>query len=171
MYFFLKEGFPLPTLPALRISSYVWRPRRRPMPMNLKEYIKPMTQPMLPRNRELWNVPQLPTCATVYECSSPVFTPPIYVCVTPLYHMSEADSKTMGEILWIWFDKRKGSHADQKLTRVIETIADICSYDMVFLDKTIPHDQDLWIPDATCSWYSFNFHPARFFSSEIAFTF
>jgi hypothetical protein len=171
MYFFVKEGIPLPTLPALRLSSYVWRPKHNPMPVNLKEYVKPMVQPIVPRRRELWNVPQLPPSATVYECSSPVFTPPIYVCVTPMYHTSELDRKTMGEILWVWYDKQKGSHSDQKVTRVIETVADICSYEMIFLDKSIPHDENLWIPDATYSWYSFNFHPARFFSSDIAFTF
>ena len=171
MYFFAKEGMPLPTLPALRISSYVWRPKHKPMPVNLKEYVKPMLHPMLPRQKELWNAPQLPTSATVYECASPVFTPPIYVCVSPMYHVSELEGKTMGEILWVWYDKRKGSHADQKITRVVETVADICPFDMIFLEKSIPHDENLWIPDATYSWYSFNFHPARFFSSEVAFTF
>lgn len=171
MYFFIKEGIPIPSLPALRMSSYKWRPKHNPMPVNLKEYVKPMLQPMIPRHEELWNVPQLPHSATVYECSSPVFTPPIYVCVTPMYHTSEGDRRTMGEILWVWFDKRKGSHSEQKISRVIETVADICPYDMIFLDKSIPHDENHWIPDATYSWYGFNFHPARFFSSEIAFTF
>lgn len=169
VYFFVKEGLPHTVCPPLRLSTYIWRTRIVPMPVNLKEYVT-IVQP-LSHPTELWSIPEYPSAARIYQVASPTFTPPIYVCLTNMYHVSVPDGKTMGEILWIWYDKQKGSHDEQRIQRVVETVVDMAPYDLVFCDKSIPHDANLWTTDATYSWYAFNFHPSRFFQTNLALTF
>ena len=169
VFFFVKEGLPHLLCPPLRTSTYIWRPRTVPMPMNLKEFVKIV--PSLPHPTDLWTLPESPSSARIYQCSAPTSNPPIYVCVTDMYHRSLPDGKTMGEILWVWHDTTKGTHDAQRIQRVVETVVDMVPYDLVFCDKSIPHDVRLWTTDATYSWYAFNLHPSRFFSTDLALTF
>lgn len=167
VYLFMKEGLPHLHCPPLRTSTYIWRPRTKPPPVNLNRFLRKSTQ--LPKGAELWNSPRFSHHATVYECNA--FKLPVYVAVTDMFHRSDAGGMSMGEIVWIWYDTSKGSLEEQQLQRVIETVVDSCSFDLLFMDVSLPHDKSLWTTDVTYSWYAFNFHPKRFFFTSLALTY
>ncbi len=167
-HLFLKEGMPLTTLPPLYSSSYVWRPRKVPAPVNLSNFIRPAVE--LPRDCSFWNAPSAVHHTKVYECFA--FTPPIFVAVNPMFHKAEPGGQTMGEISWVWYNPQKGTHADEKVRRVVETVVDsFAEYDMLFMDSALPHDSTVWMKDALFSYYCWNLHPGTFFKSRPALTF
>jgi GNAT superfamily N-acetyltransferase len=167
-HLFLKEGMPLTYLPPLYSSNFIWRRRRIPAPVNLSNFIRPAVE--LPRDCAFWNAPQTLYHTKVYECFA--FTPSIYVGVTDLFHKSNMENLTMGEISWVWYNPKKGTHGEEKIRRVLETIVDSSSeYDIVFMDTAIPHDGSLWTTDALFSYYIWNFHPGSFFKTRPALTF
>lgn len=167
VYFFVKEGLPHMHCPPLRTSTYIWRPRTKPAPVNLKRFLRLSEQH--PKGAELWNSPRFSHHTKVYECTA--FKTPVYVAVTDMFHRSDPGGLTMGEILWVWHDISKGALEDQQIQRVIETVVDSCAFDLLFMDVGLPHDTSLWTTDVTYSWYAFNFHPMRFFSTSLALTF
>ena len=167
IHFFQREGLPLCLLPPVWTSSYVWRRRTVPMPVNLSQYVE--KAPALPRGHALWNRPSTPSETAIYECRA--FPNPIYVAVTDLFHVSVPDNLSMGEVSWVWYDKQKGAFTSDQLKRVIETVTDMCPYDMIFMDKTLPHDSSLWTQDSAYSYYSFNLHPGQFLTLKASFTF
>ena len=167
VYFFVKEGLPHLHCPPLRTSTYIWRPRTKPAPVNLKRFLRQSDQ--LPRGVELWNSPRFSHHTTVYECTA--FKPSVYVGITDMFHRSDAGGLTMGEIVWVWYDTSKGQLEEQQVQRVIETVVDSCSFDLLFMDVSLPHDKSLWTTDVTYSWYAFNYHPMRFFTTSLALTF
>lgn len=167
VFLFVKEGLPHAICPPLRTSTYVWRPRTKPAPVNLARFLKPVEQ--LPTGSELWNAPRFSHHSVIYECSA--FKVPLFVAVTDMFHRSDPGGLTMGEILWVWYDRQKGHLEDQQIQRGIETVVDSCSFDMLFMDSSLPHEKTLWTTDVTYSWYAFNFHPLQFFSTKLALTF
>ncbi len=167
VHFFQREGLPLRLLPPVWTSSYVWRRRTVPMPVNLSQYVRRSSA--LPRGDPFWNQVDHPTSTVVYECRA--FPLHVFVAVTDLFHVSVPDGLTMGEVSWIWYDTQKGSLSADQLKRVLETVTDMCPYDMIFMDKSIPHDSSLWIQDSPYSYYSFNLHPGRFLTLKPSFTF
>lgn len=167
VFFFVKEGLPHTLCPPLRTSTYIWRPRTKPAPVNLHRFLTVGSK--LPEGAELWNAPRGSHHATVYECTA--FKLSVYVAVTDMFHRSEPGGLTMGEIVWIWYDITKGKLEDQQLVRVLETVVDTCKFDLLFMDKALPHDPSLWTTDVTYSWYAYNFYPKQFFSTQLALTF
>lgn len=167
-HLFLKEGMPLTALPPLYSSNYVWRPRKVPAPVNLSNFIRPAVE--LPRDSPFWNAPSVVHHTKVFECFA--FQPPVFVAVTDLFHKSEPGGLTMGEISWIWYNSTKGTHPEEKLRRIVETVADSFSgYDMIFMDSSLPHDSSVWMTDALFSYYCWNLHPGVFFKTRPALTF
>jgi len=167
-HLFLKEGMPLTSLPPLYSSNYIWRPRKIPAPVNLSNFIRPATA--LPRDSPFWNAPSAVFHTKIYECFA--FQPPVFIGVTDLFHHSEPEGKTMGELSWVWFDPLKGDHKPDKLQRIVETVVDSYSgYDMIFMDSNLPHDRSQWITDALFSYYAWNLHPGTFFKTKPALTF
>lgn len=167
-HLFLKEGMPLTALPPLYSSNYVWRPRKLPAPVNLSNFIRPAVE--LPRDCAFWNAPTTIHHTKVFECFA--FQPPIFVGVTNLFHKAEPGGQTMGEISWVWFNSKKGTHTDEKLRRIVETVVDsFAGYDMLFMDSALPHDSSVWMTDALFSYYCWNFHPGSFFTTRPALTF
>jgi GNAT superfamily N-acetyltransferase len=167
-HLFLKEGMPLTALPPLYSSQYVWRPKKVPAPVNLSNFIHLTTE--LPRDSLCWNAPTTVYHTKVYECSA--FSPPIFVGVTDLFHKAELGGQRMGEISWVWYNTKKGTHADEKLKRVVETVVDSCTdFDMLFMDSALPHDTSMWMQDALFSYYCWNLHPGTFFKTRLSLTF
>lgn len=167
-HLFLKEGMPLTSLPPLYSSNYIWRPKRVPNPVNLSNFIRPAVE--LPRDSPFWNAPQTLYHTKVFECFA--FNPPIFVGITDLFHKTDSDNRTMGEVSWVWYNPKKGTHGEEKLRRVVETVVDSFStYDMIFMDTVIPHDGSLWSTDVLFEYYVWNFHPGTFFKTRPALTF
>lgn len=167
-HLFLKEGMPLTYLPPLYSSQYIWRPRKKPAPVNLSNFLRPATE--LPRDSPFWNAPHAVHHTKVFECFA--FQPPIFVGVTDLFHKTDPEGFTMGEISWVWYNAKKGKHTDDKLVRIVETVVDSFSeYDMLFMDSSYPHDSSIWTSDALFSYYVWNFHPGIFFKTRPALTF
>jgi len=167
-HLFLKEGMPLTMLPPLYSSNFIWRPRKVPAPVNLGNFIRPAVE--LPRDCPFWNAPSAVFHTKVFECFA--FQPPVFVAVTDLFHKTNLDEKTMGEIAWMWYNPAKGTHKEDKLTRILETVVDSYSgFDMLFMDSAIPHDHSQWTTDALFSYYVWNLHPGTFFKTKPALTF
>lgn len=167
-HLFLKEGMPLTSLPPLYSSHYVWRPVKNPAPVNLLNFIRSSSE--LPQHSPFWNSPDHVHHTKIFECFA--FTPSVFVGVTNLFHTVEPDKKTMGEISWVWYNKSKGHHSDEKLVRAVETVVDsFSSYDILIMDSAIPHDSSIWTTDALFSYYCWNLHPGTFFKTRPVLTF
>lgn len=167
-HLFLKEGMPLTALPPMYSSQYVWRPKKLPAPVNLSNFIRASVE--LPRDCPFWNAPTAVHHTKVYECFA--FTPSIFVGVTDLFHKAEPGGQRMGEISWVWYNTKKGTYADEKLKRVVETVVDsFTDFDMLFMDSALPHDTSIWMKDALFSYYCWNMHPGTFFKTRPALTF
>ncbi len=174
VHIFLKEGFPLWSLPPLYTSSYIARMKKTPgeaqehfgpMGIGTHGYIQSYTHAdFLPLTKFVANLP--------YELTgdSELFGfnyrgHDIFLCMTDLHHCSVPDGKRIGELSWILPKTVEVPLSIQKLA--VETCVDSSKYDIVIMDHKIPHEKsNSWQKDASFSWYIFNYNPGTFFSAK-----
>lgn len=85
----------------------------------------------------------------------------IFMCITDTFHRSKPENWKIGEILWLLPKETETPKEIQRLA--IETLVDNCSYDIVLMDSSNPHDsRRAWKKDESYSWHITNFHPGRF---------
>ena len=174
VHIFLKEGFPLLTLPPLYHSRYLVR--RREPPGEAKEYfgsqgialhspIQSYTHAdFLPLTKFAANLPtQLSGDSELFGFNYRGHD--VYLCMTDLHHRSVPDGETIGELSWILPKTLEVPLSIQRLA--VETCVDCCKFDLVLMDSKIPHDTKRpWRNDATYSWYLFNYNPGEFFTTK-----
>ena len=171
---FLKEGFPLLKLPPVYTSQYI--ARQRNMPGDSKEYFGAMGigtrafiqsyshADYLPLTRFVANLPsQLSGDSELFCFNYKGHT--VFLCMTDVYHRTVPDGKRIGELSWMLPQTAEVPLAIQKIA--VETCVDCSKFDIVLLDRKIPHDsKQAWRKDAGFSWYLFNYKPGNFFTTK-----
>lgn len=174
VHFFLKEGFPLWKLPPLYTSQYISR-GKKPIG-DAVEYIGSMGIGLLtpiqkyshaeylPLTKFVANLPyQLNGDSELYSFNYRGHS--IFLCVTNLHHRTVPEGHKIAELTWMLPQTVEVPLQIQKLA--VETCVDFCSFDIVLLDKNIPHDtKQGWVKDAGYSWYIFNYNPGSFFTTK-----
>jgi hypothetical protein len=172
VHVFLKEGFPLFSLPPLYHSRYL--ARRKGPPGSLKEYFgsqgialhTPIQSyshaDFFPLTKFAANLPfQLSGDSELFGFNYKGHD--IYLCMTDLHHRSVPDGETIGELSWMLPKTIEVPLSIQRLA--VETCVDCSKFDIVLMDANIPHDtKKPWGKDATFSWYIFNYNPGEFFT-------
>jgi hypothetical protein len=174
VHVFVKEGFPLLSLPPLYTSRYIVR--KRQSPGEFKEFLGSMgiahNSPIesythadfLPLSKFVANLP--------YELSgdSELFGfqykgHDVFLCMTDIHHRTVPDGQRIGELAWMLPKTVEVPLEIQRLA--VETCVDSSKFDLVLMDKAIPHeDTKGWTNDASFSWYIFNYKPGGFFSTK-----
>jgi GNAT superfamily N-acetyltransferase len=167
---FQKEGLPLSPLPPLWQSRYIWR--KKGIPGESSDYLGKEGiatrshvsifnyTSYVPFGGTLSSKPsQLTGDSEIYSFNYRGYI--MSLCITDTFHRSVPEGWKIGEILWI-LPKDDVPLNIQKLA--VETLVDSCKYDMVLMDKTIPHQKDGWESDSPYGLYAFNYNTAHFFS-------
>ena len=172
VHIFLKEGFPIWSLPPLYTSRYIARYREQAgqgkdyfgsMGICNHGYIETYTHSdFLPLTKFAANLP--------YELNgdSELFGfnyrgHDVYLCMTDLHHCSVPSGKKIGELSWMLPKTIEVPLSIQRLA--VETCIDSSKFDIVLVDWNIPHDRKRsWLKDAPFSWYIFNYNPGSFFN-------
>ena len=179
VHIFLKEGFPLWKLPPLYTSQYIAR-RKKPIGEAV-EYIGSMGISLLspiqsyshadylPLTKFVANLPsQLNGDSELYSFNYRGHS--IFLCVTNSHHRTVPEGHKIGELAWMLPQTAEVPLNIQKLA--VETCVDFCSFDIVLMDRKIPHDsKQYWRSDAGYSWYIFNYNPGSFFTTKPFFIF
>lgn len=170
VHVFLKEGFPLFKLPPLYTSRYI--SRERGTPGEAKEYFGSMGIGLhgpiqsythadyLPLRHFVANLPyELNGDSELYSFCYKGHS--VFLCMTDLHHRTVPEGKRIGELAWMLPQTPEVPLSIQRLA--VETCVDCSSYEIVLMDKQIPHSKG-WQNDAGFSWYIFNYKPGGFFS-------
>jgi GNAT superfamily N-acetyltransferase len=174
VHVFEKEGFPLLSLPPLYTSRYIAREKQSPGPT--KEWLGSMGIGLHGPIQEYSHSDFLPLTKFVanlpYELNgdSELFGfqykgHSVFLCMTDIHHRTVPEGKRIGELAWMLPKTVEVPLAIQKIA--VETCVDCSKFDVVLMDKTIPHDsRKPWAQDASFSWYIFNYNPGGFFSTK-----
>lgn len=173
-HIFMKEGFPLWKLPPLYTSQYIVR--QKGLPGESKEYFGPMGIGLhghiesythadyLPLRNFLANLPyELNGDSELYSFSYKGHS--VFLCMTDLHHRTAPEGHRVGELAWMLPQTAEVPVDIQKLA--VETCVDNGKFEIVLMDKSIPHDsKQAWKKDAVYSYYIFNYNPGSFFTTK-----
>lgn len=174
VHIFLKEGFPIWSIPPLYYGQYIARRRETPgesqdyfgsMGIGLHGYIHSYSHAeYLPIQKLAANLPyELNGDSELSAFNYKGHT--VFLCMTDLHHVTVPEGYKVGEISWALPMTAEVPLAIQKLA--VETCVDCSKYDIVLLDSKVPHDTKKgWSKDATYSWYCFNYNPGVFFTAK-----
>lgn len=174
VHVFCKEGFPLISLPPLYTSRYITR--RKASPGNTKEFFESMGIGLHGRIESYTHADFLPLTKFAanlpYELNgdSELFGfqykgHDVFLCMTDHHHRTAPEGFKVGELSWVLPKTVEVPLSIQRLA--VETCVDCSKFDLIFMDKAIPHDpQKGWANDASFSWYLFNYNPGEFFSGK-----
>jgi GNAT superfamily N-acetyltransferase len=174
VHLFLKEGFPLWKVPPLYTSQYLVR--QKGLPGESKEYFGSMGIGLrgtiqsyshadyLPLRNFIANLPsELNGDSELFSFNYKGHS--VFLCMTDIHHRTVPEGHRIGELAWILPQTAEVPLAIQKLA--VETCVDCGTFDLVLLDKTIPHDsKQSWKKDAAFSWYVYNYNPGSFFTTK-----
>lgn len=174
VHIFAKEGFPLWKLPPLYTSQYI--ARRKKQLGEMKEYIGSMGIALyspiqsythadyLPLSKFVANLPfQMSGDSELFSFNYKGHS--IFLCMTNIHHITAPEGLRIGELSWMLPQTAEVPLSIQKLA--VETCVDFCKFDIVLMDKKIPHDShQRWQKDATYSLYMFNYNPGNFFTTK-----
>lgn len=172
VHIFLKEGFPLWSLPPLYTSQYISRRKRVPgeerfslgsMGIALQTPIKEYTHAeYFPLQNVVGNLPwKLSGESELFGFNYKGHD--VFLCLTDLHHVTVPEGDRIGELSWMLPKTIEVPLSIQKLA--VEACVDCSSFDIVLMDKQIPHESKKgWQKDATFSWYLFNYSPGGFFN-------
>jgi GNAT superfamily N-acetyltransferase len=174
VHLFLKEGFPLWKVPPLYSSQFLVR--RKKTAGEAKEYIGSMGIALqtpirsythaeyLPLRNFIANLPsQLNGDSELFSFNYKGHS--VFLCMTNIHHRTAPEGYRIGELSWMLPQTAEVPLAIQKLA--VETCIDISPFDLVLMDKAIPHDSKQgWRNDAGYSWYIFNYNPGSYFTTK-----
>ena len=173
VHIFLKEGFPLVSLPPLYTGQYIVRQKKKlekeqeqkghfssmgiGTNIPIKEYLH---TDFLPLTKFAANLPsQLNGDSELFGFNYKGHD--VFLCMTDLHHRTVPEGYIVGELSWMLPKTAEVPLSIQRLA--VETCVDASKFDIVLLDSTIPHDKKAWRKDAAYSWYIFNYNPGSFF--------
>lgn len=161
VHIFQKEGYPMVGLPHLWTSTYCWRKREQYVNIDLQKSLLEKkvnkVDSYLPLGAPCWNSTLTVNHTDIYECNG------VYVGITDSFHKSVPDGRSIGEVSWVW--------GKSNASVEVETIVDLCNYDILLMDSSLPHIKGQWSYDARFSYYLFNVQPMRFLDVRPALTF
>lgn len=172
VHIFLKEGFPLWSLPPLYTSQYISRKKGTPgeerlylgsMGIALNTPVKDYTHAeYFPLQKVVGNLPwNLSGESELFGFNYKGHD--VFLCMTDLHHRTVPEGYRIGELSWILPKTIEVPLEIQRLA--VEACVDCSSFEIVLMDKQIPHDPKKgWQKDATFSWYLFNYNPGGFFN-------
>ena len=174
VHLFLKEGFPLWKLPPLYTSQYL--SRKKGLPSESKDFLGSMGIGLhgpiqsythadyLPLRKFIANLPhQLTGDSELFSFSYKGHS--VFLCMTDLHHRTVPEGHRIGELTWMLPQTVEVPVAIQRLA--VETCIDSSRFEIVLLDKSIPHDsKQAWETDAPFSWYIYNYNPGTFFTTK-----
>ena len=173
VHIFLKEGFPLLSMPPVYIGRYITR--RKEVPGESKDYFGSMgialQSPIqsyshadyLPLTKFVANLPwQLSGDSelSVFNYRGHI----VFLCMTNLHHRTAPEGHSVGELSWFLPQTAEVPLSIQRLA--IETCIDCSPYDIVLMDSSFPHSKKTWEKDESFSWYIFNYNPGGFFTMK-----
>lgn len=166
VHFFLKEGFPLISLPPLYCGTYIVRTQKRTRKSSDLSLASSQLVHVdyLPLKQFIANIP------TSFQQDSTVFiftkeTHTVFLCITDLHCRTVPEGKSIGELAWVLPMTPEVPLSIQ--IEAVETCIDTCHFSIVLMDSKIPHDGNKgWKQDSAYSWYSFNYRPETFFTSH-----
>ena len=171
VHLFQKEGMPLSPIPPIWQSQYVWR--KKGLPSSSSEYlgkegiqtrthIKSFNYTSAIPHSSISSTPHhLSGDSELYSFNYKGFS--MNLCITNTFHRSVPEGWRIGEILWIL---PNGSDVPLNIQEMaIEALVDSCGYEIILIDKTLPHQKKMgWQSDAPYGYYLFNYNPGHFFS-------
>lgn len=173
-HIFLKEGFPLWSLPPLYHGQYIARKKGSSSSITqAAEYfhksgiathttITSFTHAeYLPLTKFAANLPkQLSGDSELFGFNYKGYN--VYLCMTDIYHRTVPEGFRIGELSWILPQTIEVPISVQRLA--VETCVENSKFDIVLMDSKIPHSPKKgWTKDSTYSWYIFNYTPGCFF--------
>lgn len=174
VHVFVKEGLPLWKLPPLYTSQFLVR-KRNPvgdareflgsMGIALHSPIQSYTHAeYLPLTKFVANLPyQLNGDSELFSFNYKGHS--VFLCMTNIHHRTVPEGYRIGELSWMLPQTAEVPLAIQKLA--VETCVDMSPFDIVLIDKKIPHDsKQRWRKDSGFSWYIFNYNPGSFFTTK-----
>lgn len=175
VHVFLKEGFPILSLPPLYTGRYVVRKKQRCLMEDGKEHIGSLGIGLhshiqeyshadyLPLKRFVANLPwQLSGDSELFAFNYKGHV--VFLCMTDLHHRTVPQGFKVGELAWMLPQTAEVPLTIQRLA--VETCVDMSKFDIVLMDSSLPHETNRWQKDATFSWYIFNYNPGGFFSMK-----
>ena len=172
VHLFLKEGFPILSLPPLYTGRYLVRHKQQSLLESAKEYIGTLGIGLhsyiheyshaeyLPLTKFVANLPlQLSGDSELFVFNYKGHV--VFMCMTDLHHRTAPEGYKVGELAWILPQTAEVPLSIQRLA--VETCVDTSKFDIVLMDSKIPHESNLWEKDSTFSWYIFNYNPGGFF--------
>jgi hypothetical protein len=175
VHIFLKEGFPLLSLPPLYTGRYIVRKKDSSYLGDSKENLGSLGIALHSHIQEYSHAEYLPLTKFVanlpYQLSgdSQLFVfnykgHVVFLCVTDLHHRTAPEGYKVGELAWILPQTIEVPVAIQRLA--VETCVDSSQFDILLMDSKIPHVSSRWQRDSSFSWYIFNYNPGGFFSMK-----
>lgn len=150
VHIFQKEGTPLYGLPPIWTSQYIWRNRNRNISLQSSFLITLIESTS---NIDIYELK--------YQDTS------IQVAIQNLYHIS-IDGWSLGEVIWVK-NNIKNTLFQQY---AIESIINTSRYDVILMDKSIPHlnnNNNVWKSDSTYGYYIFNYDPCHYMTLKPEF--
>jgi hypothetical protein len=175
VHIFLKEGFPLLSLPPLYTGRYLVRKKNTTLLGDEKEHLGSLGIAFHSHIQEYSHAEYLPLSRFVanlpWELSgdSELFVfnykgHVVFLCVTDIHHRTVPEGLKVGEIAWVLPQTIEVPLSIQRLA--VETCVDSSRFDILLLDSKLPHDPKRWQKDASFSWYIFNYNPGGYFSMK-----
>jgi GNAT superfamily N-acetyltransferase len=170
VHVFQKEGMPLSPIPPIWQSQYLWRKKTLPTSsadylgkegIQTRVHIKSFNYASAISYNTLSSIPnQLSGDSELYSYNYKGYS--MNLCVTNTFHRSVPEGWRIGEILWIL------PNGPVPLTiqeMAVEALVDMCGYEILLIDKTLPHQSKKgWQTDSPYGYYLFNYNPGHFFS-------
>jgi hypothetical protein len=150
IHYFLKEGYPLFSLPALYSSRYLCR-------LKNESYHHTITPVKILGN--MYDDTQTYLYVEgIHE---------VRICLVNHHHRSVPEGWKIGEVFWI--QPTKGTPLDLQ-KEAVEAVIDYCDYDLLLMDQKTPHDgRYKWKRDSAYNWYVFNYNPGTFYTGKPMF--
>lgn len=175
VHIFLKEGFPILSLPPIYTGRYLVRKKKVCLLEDPKNYLGSLGIGLHSNIQEYSHAEYFPLAKFVANLpwqlsgDSELFAfnykgHVVFLCMTDLHHRTAPEGLKVGELAWILPQTAEVPLPIQRLA--VETCVDSCKFDIVLMDTNIPHQSKDWQKDSSFSWYIFNYNPGGFFSMK-----
>jgi len=175
VHIFLKEGFPLLSLPPVYIGRYIVRKKQQNFLGDSKDNIGSLGIGIHSPIQEYSHAEYLPLTKFVanlpYQLSgdSELFVfnykgHVVFLCMTDIHHRTVPEGFRIGELAWMLPQTAEVPLSIQRLA--VETCVDTSKFDIVLMDSSLPHESKRWQRDSSFSCYIFNYNPGGFFSMK-----
>lgn len=174
IHFFLKEGWPLLSQPAIYSSRYIHRythQRNALLSQKVWRIDHALHSPIQLFQHQQWlsnqhqsipfSIPkQLSGDIRIFRGYSDTHF--IWIAIQNLFHRSLPEGLSIGEVIWV-----VGEAPREVKKQLVEEAIDRSGFEVVLMDSQIPHQtRSGWQNDTTFQWYCFNFEMGSYFLGE-----